>query len=239
MTIQENSLENLEREEFIRACKDKDEDKARALARTLVSKKGSVDTLRCAATYGLINLAKDMLQSGLGDLDKDQALSDAAYAGHLDIVELLIPLSNPDYERSQALYEAFNEGYTDIIKRLIPVSDCAARGSNFLWMAVSLGDKEIVGLLLPKCNPKDHKSQALQRAAFLCGNMNKGHDIFEMTYPVSDPQAALGAIWDQKNVGYLKAVQFLETRIKTDDDKKAISDAVKDKISARKRTTKL
>ena len=53
------------------------------------------------------------------------ALRTAAANGYKDIVELLIPVSDPKANKSEALYWAAYSGYREIVELIIPVSDPA------------------------------------------------------------------------------------------------------------------
>ena len=114
--------------------------------------------------------------------DKNNVLRLAAANGHKEIVELLIPLSDPKAWESQALRWAALNGHKEIVELLIPISDPMVWSSAALYYAAWKGHKECVELLLPVSDPKAHRSQALRSAAY------HGHkEIVELLVPVSDP----------------------------------------------------
>ena len=116
--------------------------------------------------------------------DKAKALLWAARKGHKEIVELLIPISDPKALESQALRWAAYHGHKEIVELLIPVSDPKARGSEALRWAAERGHKEIVELLIPVSDPKANDSEALRWAA------DRGHkECVELLLPVSDFKA--------------------------------------------------
>src|ERR1035437_2420891 len=66
--------------------------------------------------------------------------------GHIEIVKLLIPVSNPKDNNSSALGRAVINGDVECLKLLIPVSNI----SNMdLVNAASLGHTECIRLLIP------------------------------------------------------------------------------------------
>lgn len=109
------------------------------------------------------------------------ALIDAADSGQLDIVQALIPVSDPKAENSEALRLAALGGHLDVVRALIPVSDPKADHSVALASATASGSLAVVRELIPVCDPKDHGSAALRQAAE-CGHL----DIVRELIPVSD-----------------------------------------------------
>jgi hypothetical protein len=81
----------------------------------------------------------------------------AAYNGHKEIVEMLLPVSDPKASHSRALQEAAKNGYKEVVEMLLPVSDLKARGSEALRLAAKGGHKEIVEMLAP-CYLGDEKT---------------------------------------------------------------------------------
>ena len=118
-------------------------------------------------------------------MDKNEALRWAARKGHKEIVELLLPLSDPKAKNSEALREAAMNGHKEIVELLIPVADPKANDSEALYWAACSGHKEIVELLIPVADPKANDSEALYWAA--CSGRK---EIVELLIPVSDPAVA-------------------------------------------------
>lgn len=114
------------------------------------------------------------------------ALRQAAYNGHADILELLIPLSDPKANNSEALRWAAQWGHTDCVILLLPVSDPKANNSEALRRAASKGHAECVKRLIPVCDPKALDSHALMLAA------SNGHtECTQQLIPFSDYQFVL------------------------------------------------
>ena len=76
-------------------------------------------------------LREELLQSGrvYPKAYASYALRLAANNGHLEIVKLLLPVSNPKALNSLALQYAAANGHLEIVKLLIPVSDPKADDS--------------------------------------------------------------------------------------------------------------
>lgn len=56
----------------------------------------------------------------------DQSLEDAAAAGHVDMVQFLLPLSDPNANDGNALKRALFKGHGKVIELLAPVTDVVA-----------------------------------------------------------------------------------------------------------------
>ena len=115
--------------------------------------------------------------------DKSWALCWAARAGRKEIVELLIPVSDPKAWESLALRVAARNGHKECVELLIPVSEPKAIDSRALRVAVGNGGhKECVELLIPVSDPKAVESEALRWA------VQSGYtEIVELLIPASDP----------------------------------------------------
>jgi len=170
--------------------------------------------LRYAALNGYINIVKLLIPVSDGKASNNIALKYAAYNGHVEIVKLLIPVSNPKANNSEALRYAAEYGHTEVVKLLIPVSDPKANNSIALRWAARNNRIEIVKLLIPVSDPKTCNSEALRNAA------ENGHiEIVKLLIPVSDPKAdnsiALRrAIYD----GHIEVVKLLIPVSKINDD---------------------
>ncbi len=114
---------------------------------TLPDEKGS---LADAARAGRIDVVKQLLDKGVDPMsDESLALQTAADHGHLEIVRLLLPVSDPKAARSLALQLAAKNGHLEIVKLLLPVSDPKTSDSYALREAAKRGYLEIAKLLLP------------------------------------------------------------------------------------------
>jgi ankyrin repeat protein len=132
-----------------------------------------------------LKVIKELIEEGADPKANDsQALLLAAIYGHLEIVKLLLPLSNPKANNSDALRFAALHGHLDVAKLLLPVSDPKAYNSQALRYAATYGHLEVVKLLLPLSDPKANDSEALRWAAY------NGHlEVVKLLLPVSDPKA--------------------------------------------------
>ena len=95
----------------------------------------------------------------------NDALCYAAKKGNIEIVKLLIPISDPKALDSYALRYASMNGNVELIKLLIPVSDPKALDSQALRTAAYYGHIEVVKMLIPISDPKANDSLALRWAA--------------------------------------------------------------------------
>ncbi len=148
------------------------------------SKAGNSYALRCAAKNGHLEVVELLLPVSDPKANDSWALRMAAQSGHLEIVKLLLPVSDPKTYDSSALQRASENDHLEIVKLLLPVSDPQAVSSLALRLAAQNGHLEIVKLLLPVSDPKADNSCALQWAA------TNGHqEIIKLLMPVSDPKA--------------------------------------------------
>jgi len=113
----------------------------------------------------------------------------AANNGHVQCVELLIPVSNPKALGSKALGWAAENGHWECVELLIPVSDPKDRHSDALQVAAHEGHSRCVELLIPVSDPKALNCWALRWAA-----INGYTECVELLYPVSDPVEALNIL---------------------------------------------
>lgn len=123
----------------------------------------------------------------LGFLQADpqsEALSWAAYNGHLECVEFLIPLCDVQANQSMPFRYAAMSGRLEALKLLLPFSDPKALNSDALRQAALYGHVECLMLLIPLCGVEAHYSLALQHAA------RNGHlGCLKLLLPLSDPKA--------------------------------------------------
>lgn len=95
----------------------------------------------------------------------------------------------------RALRVGLEYGYADVVEFLITHVSISDPHSQFLTQAVFHGYIQCVTWMMSISDAKANNSRALQDALVF------GHeDIFELLYPVSDPQAALYSM--QKNTAF-------------------------------------
>lgn len=77
-----------------------------------------------AASRGYLRIVERLVfLPGVHDETKNNALMWAAVFGHLDIVQFLLPLSDPKFNNSAALQSAVAQGQIECVDVLYPVSD--------------------------------------------------------------------------------------------------------------------
>lgn len=120
------------------------------------------------------------------------ALSAAATAGHLPVVESLIPWVGPEHHHAAFLH-ASARGHDTIVARLLPLANPRSQDSWALTMASQMGHLGVVHRLLPVSDPCGNQGEAVRLAA--CA----GHEaVVAVLWPYVLPQvdivvgAALG-----------------------------------------------
>ena len=135
------------------------------------------------------NLSQCQIRTGITGV-----LAEASGHGHLDVVKLLAPVSNP-IQCHLALIQMIIYKNIDMVKLLLDYCDPTAQESYYLNLAAMSGDTDIVQLLIPVSNPKENSSRALRVA------VEHGHiDTVKLLIPVSDPTA-------QESLALFKAVE--------------------------------
>lgn len=158
------------------------EDTSRALCAAVSNQRSAcVDLLAPSATLAAFNQAASIaVQSesasavagllaarrrGQGSALLDsQPLSLAALLGNVDVIELIIPISDPKALDSIALRNAAENGRVECVKILLPHSDPLAQNSAALGEAISAGHVECARLLLPFSNVEDLPIEVFERA---------------------------------------------------------------------------
>ena len=141
-------------------------------------------------------------------------LAHAAGQGRLGMVETLLPFCDAKENDSLALSWAAEGGHLDVVRVLAPLSGPLG-SKNTISDVVAKGRADILGFILPLCLPKYHQSLPLQIAC-----QKNDEVIFNMLYPLSDPDEALLAMKSQQNLSTL----LLENRIKADKSKKHLQE---------------
>ncbi len=106
------------------------------------------DALFLASIYGHLKCIQHLICVSCFS-ERNDALTVAANNGHLDIVKLLIPISDPKYNGSSALRLAAYNGHLECVKLLIPVSDPKDGCSEAAWYAFEKEHSKCFDLLLP------------------------------------------------------------------------------------------
>lgn len=143
------------------------------------------EALRQAAYNGHVECVK-LLTAARFEVNDYPSLWWAIQNGHTDCVTVLLQRLDPKKDDSYALYVAARNGWVDILQLLLPLTDPLAQESRALGGAAAKGSAECVQALIPVSNPKADNSGALF-AAVRYNHMA----CIELLYPVSDPQKAL------------------------------------------------
>ena len=121
-----------------------------ALSLTQAANKGDCPAISLLLSQGANAQSNDSLP-----------LREAAKAGHLGAVRLLLVHSNPMANESEALRDAAKEGHSQVVRTLLPVSDATAKGSSAYYEAKKNGYSDIVEMLAPVSEFKPCKASYL------------------------------------------------------------------------------
>lgn len=127
------------------------------------AKSGDLDTLKILVEQNLVD-PKNQNDSEL--------LRVAAENQHPDVVEYLIPLSDPKAMDSLALRWACEKTGIECVKLLLPHSDPTTSNSAALRLAVTYGNHEAAKLLFDLCDPQQALSDLLERPNLAYGRKN-------------------------------------------------------------------
>lgn len=107
--------------------------------------------------------------------------------GHLECVQMLQPVC-PKKDMFHAVMGACNYGNTQTLDFLLSVYkwENSATKKDALLCAVSSGSIETVKYMLNQTRNKTHRNEALCEASRI-----KNQEIFDLLYPLSNPQSAL------------------------------------------------
>lgn len=150
--------------------------------------------------------------------------------GHLECAKSLQPFSRQS-AAAHSLYAACQNGDKEMVKFLIPFHDWS---NNFirkctLFKAVEGGCLDVVKLILPHVPSKTQRTEALREA---CKANNQA--IFDLLYPLSNPQSALKYMESRKTVTE-EEKQMLKDAITAEQQKKVLSEAVGDSGGAKRK----
>lgn len=141
-------------------------------------------------------------------MNYDDDFVSLAHAEDLDNMKKILGFVGADgIERALRLSNEY--GYSEIVAFLVSNTE-PPTSQHLLNQAVFHGHLECVRWMLSVSNPKDNNSNPLQVAAL------QGYDdIFELLYPVSDPQQALFSLQNNRMYG-IEDWKMLEERIQKD-----------------------
>lgn len=134
--------------------------------------------------------------------DGADALGLAVAAGRLDLVERLVPFSEPGHANAASLRAAARHGKKEILVRLIPVSDPTENSSAALRDAAEHGCVEEVELLIPV-------SDVRQAWDYMKGQRHwKGLDVLAPRVPLDWVSELLSGTpqWIRANVPHAQAL---------------------------------
>lgn len=94
----------------------------------------------------------------------------ASEFGNLEMVKLLLPLSNPNYKQNEAIITACYNYNIDIVKYLLPFSNKFAQEGEALVIAAMNGDLNLINLLNPADYPKKVNNSAVLKSIIWSNN---------------------------------------------------------------------
>lgn len=160
--------------------------------------------LTLAAMLGYFDIVQLLIPVSDPKANNSEALRFAAEFGHAAVVEVLIPVSDPKAADSQAFMKAVHNGHQKCIDLLISVSDPQVNNNEILVFAARTGQTSLLKQLIPVCDPTK-TNYALAWAA------RNGHiECIKLLIPVSNCDQSLRLLetYEQKNVDLLKQLIF-------------------------------
>lgn len=117
--------------------------------------------------------------------------------GYVDCAKLLLPYVNQNNHIFHALLGACKNGHTQVLDFLLPLYkwESAYTKKTMLCNAVLGQSIETVKTVLPYVTSKTHRTEALREACKI-----KNQEIFDVLYPLSNPQSALKYMENRKTV---------------------------------------
>lgn len=143
--------------------------------------------------------------------ERSVGLAWAAKHGHHNVVEFLIPYSDPTNCGSVAFRFAASWGHIECLRLLLPVSEPKYYNSSVISAAMQ-GHAECMSLLIGASDPQDCHSEALYEACFY-----KRQNCIDILIPLSDCYSVLQKLehkiqkFDEKN--YTEAFDLLKERM--------------------------
>lgn len=141
--------------------------------------------------------------------------------GHLKCAKILQPFSREN-GGTHALYAACRNGDKDMVEYLIQFHDWSDDFGRriALLSAVEGGSLDVVKLILPHVPNKPHRTEALRDA---CKYNNQA--IFDLLYPLGNPQSALKYMENRKTVTE-EEKQMLKDAIAAEQQNKVLSEVL-------------
>jgi len=141
--------------------------------------------------------------------------------GHLECAKVLQPFSR-ETSGQHALYAACANADKDMVEFLITCHDWSDDFGRkcALISAVDGGSLDVVKLILPHVPSKTHRTEALREA---CKYNNQA--VFDLLYPLSNPQSALKYMESRKTVSESEK-RMLKQAVTADQQNKVLSEAV-------------
>lgn len=144
-----------------------------------------------AAQNGDLPRVLAVLSDGSEKEERQEALLTAAKAGCLDVVNALIPVTDPKFLDSLALFFAAANGHLNVVESLAPLSDPKSAYSRSLMFAAANDHLAVVKHLIPLSHPLEQDSRALQLA------VENGHkEVMVALIPCSDLNAVAQTLAD-------------------------------------------
>lgn len=150
------------------------------LARTHTTAQFS-SALVLAASEGLNDIVKILLEASDPRFQDSAALREAAANGHLECVRTLVPVSNPKAQDHHAMRAAAQNGHAAVVAALMSHFNVDAPWT--LKIAAERGHADVVSLLIPVSNTFYNDSQALYWAL-----KNRKTECAKRLVPVSDAE---------------------------------------------------
>lgn len=150
----------------------------------------------------------------------DFALECAVANADLNLVKNIMMYADPTHNKNHILEIAVKNIDPPMVAFLLQYCDPTATQNNILALAVRKGDATVLQTLMSRCDPKSNCSAALQETVAY-----QNQEMFDLLYPVSNPQEA----WDViKNDAWFDRSQrkMLKSRLDIDKQHAKITRAV-------------
>lgn len=190
-----------------------------------------ITPLALASRGGHIDTVKVLLAHPDIDVNRGEALENAAIEGHLEVVKLLLAQPGIDVRQSDALQGAVSGGHIKIVELLLnqPGVDVVTFSEIDLKVAVEKGYTEVVKLLLTKPGIKVNKEKSSFNSSLLSVASEKGYtEIVKLLLAVpgidvnSDSPLRVAAV-----EGHSEIVKLLLSHPEVDVDTEYLCDAAR------------
>ena len=204
MTSVNNSSQQTGNNLLIEAINEKNIDGVKQALIALSQTRLDKKALTLAATLGYLDIVQLLIPVSDLMANNSEALRFAAEFGHAAVVEVLIPVSDPKAADSQAFKKAAHNGHQKCIDLLISVSDTQVNNNEILVFAARRGQSSLLKQLIPVCDPTKTNYA-------LAGVARNGHiECVKLLIPISNCDKSLQLLetYEQKNVDLLKQLIF-------------------------------